>query len=101
MAEHSQPAGRTMSIALEVETWGTYSVRDHSRSRAFVADVLLYDRLMIPYPPNEAEVERWKTSGWDPDRLKTCLQTLGDLAVPVHLSATGAFPCKAASNAWH
>ena len=72
-----------MSISLEAETWGTYSVRDHCRPRAFVADVLLYDRLVIPYPPNEAEVERWKTSGWDPDRLKNCLQILGDLAVPV------------------
>jgi hypothetical protein len=72
-----------MTIALQAETWGTYSVRDHCRRRPFVADVLLYDRLVIPYPPDEYEAERWKSEGWQPGRLKECLQILGELAVPV------------------
>jgi hypothetical protein len=49
-----------------------------------VADVLLYDRLVIPYPPNEAEVERWKTSGWDPDVLRTACKYLGIWQRPCH-----------------
>ncbi len=28
--------------------WGCYSVADHLEPRAFVADLLLYDRLVIP-----------------------------------------------------
>jgi hypothetical protein len=72
-----------MTIALQAETWGAYSVRDHCRQRPFVADVLLYDRLVIPYPPDEFETERWKFQGWQPERLKECLQVLGELAVPV------------------
>ena len=33
--------------------WGTFSVRDHCRPGAFVREVLLYDRLVVPYPdPN-------------------------------------------------
>lgn len=72
-----------MTIALQAETWGTYSVRDHCRQRPFVADVLLYDRLVIPYPPDEVEKERWKFEGWQPERLEECLRMLGDLAVPI------------------
>jgi hypothetical protein len=44
------------------ELWGTFSVRDHLRRRAFVAELLIYDRLVIPYPPPGDGVEygRWR-----------------------------------------
>ena len=44
------------------ETWGTFAVDDHLGKRAFVADVLLYDRLVIPVP-DARERERWIAIG--------------------------------------
>ena len=32
------------------EVWAAYSVRDHLGKKPFVADVMLYDRLVIPTP---------------------------------------------------
>ena len=78
---------------MKTELWGTFSVRDHMRRRAFVADVLLYDRLMIPRPttPEEEEPDpgemdqltRWRQRRWQPERLRRLLDILGeeDLAV--------------------
>ena len=73
-----------MTVALQAETWGTYSVRDHCRRRPFVADVLLYDRLVIPCPPDEYEAERWESKDWQPERLKGCLQYSESLLFPYH-----------------
>lgn len=60
------------------ETWGTFAVRDHLLRRAFVADVLLYDRLVIPFPDDEQERGRWRQEGWEPDVLEKKLDILGD-----------------------
>jgi hypothetical protein len=65
------------------ERWGTFSVNDHLRPRAFVADVLLYDKLIIPVPPTTEERNRWETNNWDPDKQSNALDILGDLATPV------------------
>lgn len=51
-----------------MELWGTFSVTDHRRRRAFIADVLLYDRLAIPIPDGVDEWNRWERSGRDPER---------------------------------
>jgi len=64
------------------ERWGTFSVIDHKDTSAFIPEVLLYDRLVIPVPYNEKDRQRWATEGWDPDLLDKRLETLGDLAVP-------------------
>ena len=34
------------------ETWATFSVKDHCSEYAFVREVMLYDRLVIPIPPD-------------------------------------------------
>lgn len=60
------------------ERWGTFSVADHKRRRAFVADVLLYDRLIVPYPPSSHERKDWVKEGWKPDRLDSLLEVLRD-----------------------
>lgn len=39
--------------------WGCYSVADHLAERAFVADLLLYDRLVVPVPSDD-DRERWE-----------------------------------------
>lgn len=51
------------------ELWGVFSVADHLRRRSFVADVLIYDRLIVPVPA-EREGELWRKweRRWDPAR---------------------------------
>jgi hypothetical protein len=64
------------------ERWGTLSVRDHLDSRGLVGDLILYDRLVFPVPPDEDERVRWDGKGWGPDLLDVRLRQLGpDLAV--------------------
>jgi hypothetical protein len=63
------------------EVWGTFAVNDHCVPRAFVADVMLYDRLVIPVPPdnpNEDDKKLW--AKWDVNRQTELLQVLGDRA---------------------
>jgi hypothetical protein len=54
--------------------WGCYSVRDHLEPRAFVADLLLYDRLVVPVPTPK-DRGRWEHLKWDPDRQQRLLET--------------------------
>ena len=56
--------------------WGCYSVRDHMEPRAFVADLLLYDRLVVPVPADD-DLNRWQER-WEPARQKKLL----DIADP-------------------
>lgn len=65
--------------------WAAYSVFDHRGPGAFLADVVLYDHLVVPVPsPHEpAEWDRWKDEGWDPARQRKLLSILGPLATQV------------------
>lgn len=65
------------------ERWGTYSVKDHKNTQSLIADVLLYDRIVLPRPPNDEETERWEKLGWDPYLLEKRLEQLGPLSVKV------------------
>jgi hypothetical protein len=65
------------------QRWGTFSVVDHQRPRAFVAEVLLYDKLIIPTPSDPADRARWREIGRDPDRLDRSLDILGKTAIRV------------------
>lgn len=64
---------------MDWELWGTFSVGDHLRRRAYVADVLLYDRLVIPTPPDkdDKEQKRWRKMGWRPERQRHLLDLIG------------------------
>ena len=64
------------------QRWGTFSIADHQRPRAFVAEVLLYNRLVIPYPADDQERARWAQMGRDPDRLDQCLAVLDQAKLP-------------------
>lgn len=77
------------------QIWGTFSVKDHVREGAFISEVLMYDKLVVPVPPrlgvgsakdrmtSAQEWERWKMEGWDPARQTQLLGILGKLAMPV------------------
>jgi hypothetical protein len=76
---------------MDWELWGTFSVGDHLRRRAFVADVLLYDRLVVPVPPedDDDERQRWRRMGWRPDLQEERLDLIGrDLVIPVPWTET-------------
>ncbi|HEV2268661.1 MAG TPA: hypothetical protein VGR92_04310 [Steroidobacteraceae bacterium] len=72
------------------QLWATFSVKDHCQPGAFVAEVLLYDKLLIPVVPTEedglsaqeadAEWDRWLAAGWDPERQAEVTSILGDSA---------------------
>jgi len=64
--------------------WGTFSVKDHLREDAFVSEVLIYDRLVLPVPVDDNERSRWRRPNpndpaetWDPSRLDELLAILG------------------------
>jgi hypothetical protein len=66
------------------EVWGTVAVNDHKDTDAFIRDVLLFDRLVVPVPATPEERERWKapnpkdpTENWDPDHLDEVIAILG------------------------
>jgi len=68
---------RAMADRESNEIWGTFSVRDHQKERAFVAEVLLFDKLVIPVPPkDEPEQLEWWNS-FDPERQKRMVGILG------------------------
>ncbi len=67
------------------ELWGTFAVDDHTRDRAFVAEAVLFDRLVIPQPPegDEEQYRDWVNAGWRPELLKPTIDTLAEFAIPV------------------
>jgi hypothetical protein len=83
---------------MKLQQWGTFSVKDHLKSRAFVAEVLLFDRLVIPRPASEREIraegqghlgedqiERWRAKGWFPERQRELLDVLGEYDLTLEL----------------
>jgi hypothetical protein len=74
-------------VAAGPEVWAGFSVRDHCLQRAYVAELLLYDRLIIPAPPptdpNDPEspwdpeaVGYWTRANWNPDKLRSVVRRL-------------------------
>lgn len=74
-----------MATQTSNELWGTFAVDDHLRPRAFVAESVLFDRLLIPAPPkgDPDEYQDWVRSGWKPDRLAEVRKRLGERAIGV------------------
>jgi hypothetical protein len=64
--------------------WGCYSVADHLEPRPFVADLLLYDRLVIPVPSPD-DLGRWEEH-WDPALQLRLLDILGGFAERIEWS---------------
>jgi hypothetical protein len=79
MPGDTQDSGAEAVMSREV--WATYAVNDHCVPRAFTADVMLYDRLVIPVPPdNPTEDDKKLWSKFDVGRQERMLKILGDRA---------------------
>ena len=61
-------------------TCATYSIESHLAPRAFVADVMLYDHLIIPVPADD-DSARW--AGRDVDRQQRLIELLGKRATSI------------------
>ncbi len=40
--------------------WATFSVEDHIDVTQLIPDILSFDRLIFPYPPDAQERKRWE-----------------------------------------
>jgi hypothetical protein len=65
---------------MSIERWGAFSVVDHKDARKLAADVLLYDRLVLP-TPTDWDRERWISMKWDPEGLEIRIAQLGSAAI--------------------
>lgn len=71
-------------IFMPFERWGSLSVDDHIDTEALIANVLLFDRLIIPVmteQPDRNERAYWVSKGWDPTLQSERLNLLDDLVV--------------------
>jgi hypothetical protein len=61
---------------------GTFAVDDHLRKHAFVAELVLFDRVVLPQPPENdtEEYKRWTDLRWRPDDLRETVKTLPEYA---------------------
>ncbi len=77
------------------ELWGTFSVMDHLKPGAFIAEVVMYDHLVIPVPPDpknaktkderifaEKQRARWEEK-WNPSRQQELLKIIEPVATPI------------------
>jgi len=65
---------------MSIERWGAFSVVDHKDARKLAADVLLYDRLVLPAPMG-GDRDRWEKNKWDPKGLDQRITQLKDVAI--------------------
>ena len=65
------------TAAADWELWGVFSPADHLRRRPFVAEVLIYDRLVVPVPDEREEdlLRKWERR-WDPALQATLLDVI-------------------------
>jgi hypothetical protein len=69
---------------MSFERWGSLSVADHIDAAALAANVLLYDRVVLPLmaeQPDRDERAYWEGKGWDPKLQRKRLDDLEELAV--------------------
>ncbi len=51
------------------QRWAVFSVQAHRNLGALASDVLLYERLVLPVPADQPELDRWQEQDWNPDVL--------------------------------
>jgi hypothetical protein len=78
---HRGPYPYNVEVQMALERWGSLSVRDHNDIEALTANILLYDRLIVPVPEGDEERARWAAMEWNPDLLSRRIDQLGGMAV--------------------
>ena len=82
-------------------------MNDHQRRGAFVREVLLFDRVVVPYPDTDQERVRWRDPNpkdpletWDPERLDELLAVLGTQKSTGHAGARRAWTAPWSQARW-
>jgi hypothetical protein len=77
----------TTGTAERRQRWAAFSVRAHRDLGSLAADILLYDRIILPVPEDEPEYERWIRANWNPaDIAPRVVQAAGRI-IPVPWTA--------------
>jgi hypothetical protein len=87
----TKPLSQAQEKQMSFERWGSISVDDHVDTQALVANILLYDRLVIPVMSGQADRDErgyWISKGWDPALQSKRIDQLEELAVPRPWSKT-------------
>jgi len=69
---------------MRTERWGSLSVADHTDTDSLAANVLLYDRLVLPVMTEQVDRNErayWMDRGWDPSLQTRRLEQLDELAI--------------------
>src|SRR5712691_4426494 len=77
----------TTVIGERLQRWAAFSVRAHRDLASLAADILLYDRIILPVPEDDPEYDRWVRKQWNPaDIAKRVVQSAGRI-IPVPWTA--------------
>jgi hypothetical protein len=69
------------------QRWAAFSVRAHRDLDSLAADVLLYDRIILPVPEDDPEYKRWIRKQWDPHKLALRVVQSAGRIIPVPWTA--------------
>jgi hypothetical protein len=69
------------------QRWAAFSVRAHRDVASLAADILLYDRSILPVPEDEPEYDRWVREKWDPDDIAPRIVQAAGRIIPVPWTA--------------
>ena len=82
-----QPETMTSTGIERLQRWAAFSVKAHCNRDSFAADLLLYDKLIVPVPDDDAEYERWMGKGWQPDKIADTVTASAGRLLPVPWTA--------------
>jgi hypothetical protein len=68
-----------MLADLVTQRWGIGSTRLHLEAERLALGVLLFDRIVLPTPPDTAEGDRWDGLGWNTEAQARRIVQLGEL----------------------
>jgi hypothetical protein len=69
------------------QRWAAFSVRAHLDLASLAADILLYDRIILPVPEDDPERERWIRKQWNPDDIALRIVQSAGHIIPVPWTA--------------
>lgn len=82
-----QPETMTSTGIERLQRWAAFSVKAHCNRDSFAADLLLYDKLIVPVPDDDAEYERWMGKGWQPNKIADTVTASAGRLLPVPWTA--------------
>jgi hypothetical protein len=77
----------TNGILERRQRWAAFSVRAHRDLGSLAADILLYDRIILPVPEDDPERERWIRKQWNPDDIALRVVQSAGRIIPVPWTA--------------